>query len=281
MLQPRTGRPQPPAPLDGTPLSLEAPGDRREHLARWLTAAENPYFARAAANRVWAALLGVGLVEPVDDMRLSNPAINPPLLEALAARLVADEYDIKKLIREILRSETYQRSSRALAESREDRRCFSHYYPRRLQAEVLHDAICRVTGVPSRFTQTENIDGSTNETDFYPAGTRAIALYDSAVVSRFLDTFGRNERAITCECERSNEPTIVQVLQVSNGSIINDKLASKTSIVEKQFVSGGDDAAVVESVYLTALFPPADRRRAQGVALDSEPHAGGRTATGD
>ena len=141
LIQPRTGRPQHPCPLDGKPIAFDALGDRREVLAQWLTAPENPYFSRAICNRVWANFFGVGLVEAVDDMRLSNPPSNEELLAALAKFLVDKHYDIQALIREILQSETYQRSSESLPENEADRRFYSHCFPRRLKAEVLLDAI--------------------------------------------------------------------------------------------------------------------------------------------
>lgn len=253
LIQPSLGKPQRPAPLDAPPLDIEAAGDRREALADWLTAVDNPYFSRAIANRVWKNFLGIGLVEDVDDLRLSNPASNEPLLTALSEFLVAEKFNLKSLMREILRSETYRRDSQPLAENREDTRYYSRYYPRRLSAEVLHDAFCQVTRIPSKFTQTENVDGSTSATSFYPEGTRAIQLYDSAVVSSFLQVFGRNERAITCECERSNEPTVVQVLQISNGEIVNQKLREPDSCVSQHLKNGDTLEQVIEQAFLTAL----------------------------
>jgi hypothetical protein len=283
LIQPSKNKPQPPAPLDGEPLALDAAGDRREVLAAWLTSRENPYFSRAIANRVWANFLGVGLVEQVDDLRLSNPASNEPLLAALAQHLVDGKYDLKTLMRDILRSETYQRSSRPLPENAGEKRFYSHYYPRRLMAEVLHDAICQVTEVPTLFDATDNIDSSTNKTDFYPLGTRALQLYDSSVVSSFLGVFGRNERAITCECERSNEPTIVQVLQISNGEIVNGKLAHEKSRVAKISAEKQDDARIVEEAYLTALSrPPTETEKQQFLAiLQATPEGDRRAAIED
>ena len=128
LVQPRTGKPQPPAPLDGTPLPIDDPQDRRFALADWVTSSENPYFSRAIANRVWANFFGVGLVDPIDDLRVSNPASNPELLDALAEWLVEHDYDLKGLMRLILQSETYQRSSLPIAENKDDRRFYSRYY---------------------------------------------------------------------------------------------------------------------------------------------------------
>ncbi|HVT28616.1 MAG TPA: DUF1549 domain-containing protein, partial [Lacipirellulaceae bacterium] len=227
LIQPSKGAPEPPAPLDAKPLSLDSTADRREYLADWLTSPKNPYFAREITNRVWANFFGVGLVDPVDDLRESNPASNEELLDAAAKYLVDHKYDLKALMREILRSAAYQRSSIPVGASRDDTRNYSHYYPRRLMAEVLLDAISQVTAVPSRFTEIEYPGSDREKTSFYPKGTRALQLYDSAVVSRFLRTFGRNQRVITCQCERSNEPSLVQALNISNGDAVLKKLSAK------------------------------------------------------
>ena len=137
LLQPRTGRPQPPAPLDGTPLPVADPGDRREPLARWLTSPENPYFTKSIVNRVWANFFSVGLVEPVDDLRATNPASNEKLLAALCEYTAEHGYDLKALMRLILLSETYRRSSDPLPKNRDDRKWFARAYPRRLRCSAM------------------------------------------------------------------------------------------------------------------------------------------------
>jgi hypothetical protein len=192
----------------------------------------------------------------VDDLRASNPASNPPLLQALAALLVEKKFDLKALMREILQSETYQRSSLPLPENGEENRYFSRYYPRRLMAEVLHDAIASITDVPTEFKNIAQTDGSEEKTDYYPKGTRALELYDSAVSSYFLKTFGRNERAITCECERSNQPSMVQVLHLSNGQTVNDRLQQKESRVTYLLKAGISEAELVQTAYLWCLARP-------------------------
>ena len=268
LIQPRTGKPQPPAPLDGEPLPFDGEEDRREYLADWLTSPENPYFSRAIANRVWANFLGVGIVESIDDLRTSNPASNEPLLQALADFLVEEKFNLKALMREILRSETYQRSSQALPENQEEKRFYSRYYPRRHMAEVLHDAVVQVTGVPTDFTQVAFPGGDKQKTEFYEKGTRALQLYDSAIESYFLKTFGRNERAITCECERSNQPSMVQVLHISNGDTINEKLSSKDSRVADLLARKLSDSQLIEEAYLLCLSRyPTDVERKQFLAL--------------
>lgn len=268
LIQPLSGKPQPPTPLDGESLPLDDPGDRRAHLARWLTSPENPYFARAITNRVWANFFGVGLVEPVDDLRASNPASNERLLSAAADYLVEKNYDLKELMRAILLSATYQRSSQPLPENKDEQRFYSRYYPKRLMAEVLLDAVSQVTGVASRFTEIEYPGADRRKTEFYPEGTRAIQLYDSAVSSYFLQTFGRNQRDITCECERSDEPSMVQVLHLSNGDTINEKLQAKGSLIEQFLKDKLSPAEMVEQVYLAALSRyPTDQERQQLVEL--------------
>ena len=253
LIQPRTGRAQPPAPLDAPAMSVDDPRDRREVLADWLTSPSNPYFARAIANRIWAHYLGVGLVESVDDLRVSNPASNERLLAALADHLVSHRFDLKSLMREILVSQTYRRSSEILPGNREDRRHYSRYFPRRLSAEVLHDAIADVTGIRDRFTELTLSDGSTEKTAFYTNSPRSVQLYDASVTSYFLKTFGRNQREITCECERSNQPSLVQALHLSNGSTVNDKLAAPEGRLARLLREGADADRLVSDAYSLAL----------------------------
>jgi hypothetical protein len=254
LIQPLRGKPQPPTPLDGQPLPADAPGDRREYLAQWLTAPENPYFTRAIVNRVWHNFFGVGIVNPVDDLRTSNPASNEPLLEALCEYLIQQDYDLKTLMRQILQSETYQRSSQPLETNRQETQFFSRYYPRRLPAEVLLDAIAQATGVPSSFTQIGYDGNDFEKTDAYPAGTRAVELADSAVVSTFLKAFGRNERDITCECGRSNTPSLVQVLHINNGETINERLQSPDSCVAAALNRlDQEERAVIDQAFMRCL----------------------------
>ena len=260
LLQPRTGKPQPPAPLDATPIAADDPADRRDALAAWLTGKTNPYFARSIANRVWANFMGVGLVESVDDLRASNPASNEKLLAALAEFTVGKGYDLKQLMRLILTSQTYRRSGEALPENRDDRRHYSRHYPRRLMAEVLSDAISDITGVGDSYTEIALNDGSTEKTKAYGEHTRAMQLSDSAVKSYFLKTFGRNQREITCECERSNQPNLVQVLHLSNGSTINDKLAAKPGRVSQLMAVELPPEKLIEEAWMLCLSrPPSEK----------------------
>ncbi len=262
LMQPKTGKPQPPAPLDGEPLSMDDPSDRREPLAEWLTDPANPYFTRAIVNRVWANFFGLGLVEPVDDLRATNPASNEPLLTALATFTIEQAFDLKALMRLILLSETYARSAAPLPENRDDHRWFSRTYPKRLMAEVLSDAIADVTGVRDRYTEIVMADGSTQKVEGYNADTRALQLRDSAVRSYFLATFGRNAREITCECERSNQPSLVQVLHLSNGSTLNDKLAAKAGRITQLLATDPAPAMLVERAWMLILSrPPTEAER--------------------
>ena len=229
-------------------------------MADWLTSPENPYFTRSIANRVWANFFGRGIVEPVDDLRTSNPASNEPLLHAISEHLAKNNYDLKSLMRLILRSETYRRSSTPLPENEGDQKYYSRYYPRRLMAEVLQDAITSVTRVSPKYNQITLSDGSTQGTSLYREGTRALQLSDSAVTSYFLKTFGRNAREITCECERSNKPSMVQVLHLSNGDTLNNNLRSNQSCVNTMITQGNDD--IIDEAYLLCLSRhPSDSER--------------------
>ncbi len=262
LIQPSRGRPQPPTPLDATPLDIDDPSDRRIALAQWLTSIDNRYFSRAIANRVWAAFMGVGLVEAVDDLRSSNPASSERLLNALADYLIEHHYDLKALMRLIMNSQTYQRAAQATPGNAQDQRFYGRYYPRRLMAEVLHDAVVQVTGVPTEFKEIQYSGADRKPTDFYPVGTSALELYDAAVVNTFLKTFGRHQRRITCDCERSDQPTVVQVLHLNNGDTLNDKLTDQKCVVAHWIFANLSAAEVVDQAYLRALsrFPAAEER---------------------
>lgn len=240
VLQPRTGKPRLPKPLDGIAIPFDDPGDRRDHLARWLTSPENPYFSKAIVNRVWSNFMGRGLVEGIDDIRQTNPSSNEKLFARLSRELVAHQFDLKWLMREILHSEAYQRTHQTLPENTDDQRFYSHAYPRRLKAEVLLDAISQVTSVPTAFKDQ-------------PPGTRAIQLPDASVGSYFLDTFGRPERLLTCTCERSDEPSMTQVLHLTNGKTIQEKIEAKDGRVGRLLESGVSATEIIDSLYLSAL----------------------------
>jgi hypothetical protein len=268
LIQPSRGVAQPPAPLDGQPLAFEETADRRLVVADWLTSPENPYFTRAIVNRVWANFFGVGLVDAVDDLRATNPASNEELLAAASAFLVESKYDLKELMRAILRSEAYQRDSTPLAENKPDERFYSRYYVKRLQAEVLLDAIAQATAVPTDFKAAT--PDSRNPGKPIPGIKRAIQLPDTYVDSYFLASFGKPDRLITCECERSNEPSMTQVLHLYNGDTVNKKLASPGSAAEKA-AAEMDNAKIVEDLYLSALsrLPTDDEREKLAAELSA------------
>jgi hypothetical protein len=255
VLHPRRGVPMPPTPLDAKPLP--AGKDRRAYFAEWLTAPENPYFARALVNRVWRNFLGRGLVEAEDDLRQTNPPSNPELLDALAADFIAHKYDVKHLVRTIMNSAAYQRSSTPLAANNADDRFYSRYLIRRLPAEVVLDAYSAVTKVPTAFTKLSlGPTGGDAATVDYPLGTRALQLPDTQLISLFLDAFGRPERGQTCACERQQEASVTQALHLNNGQTLNDKLRDPKSRVAEWVAEKVDDGEAIRRVFLLALARP-------------------------
>lgn len=217
---PKTGAPLPPAGLNSTSLSPEPTRDPRIALADWMTDPTNPFFAKSIANRYWKHFLGRGLVEPEDDMRITNPPSNPELLDALAKTLVDSGYDLKQLIKKICLSQTYQLSEEATPDNIHDTTCYSRFYPKRLNAEVLLDSIDDVLGVRSRF-------------DSLPVGTRSVELPSTSFASYFLTVFGRPESATSCECERTTESNLAQSLHLMNSKEVNEKLADPTNRISK------------------------------------------------
>jgi hypothetical protein len=245
LVQPLRGKPQPPAPLDSPPLRMDSPEDRRQALADWMVSRDNPYFSRAMVNRVWANFFGVGLVQNVDDLRATNPASNEKLLSYAARYLADNQFDLKSLMRAILQSETYQRSSKPLPENEADTRFYSRYYPRRLMAEVLLDAISSVTGVSTAFDRPGG--------GKFPPGWRSMQLPDVSADSYFLKTFGRPERNITCECERTADPSMTQVLDISNGDTINKKLDAKDCRITQWIADKSTPEQMIDHAYLVAF----------------------------
>ncbi len=235
---PRLGRPMPPQPLDGDSLALDDPSDRRRHLARWLVGSE--HFARSLVNRVWAHFFGRGIVDPEDDLRATNPASNEALLSALTRDFMDNGHDVKRLIRTILNSATYQLSSTANPANRNDEEYFSHHRSRRLPAEVVLDAISQVTEVPEEF-------------EGYPLGTRALQLPETQVESYFLDSFGRPPRLSSGADERKGEANVAQVLHLINGGTLNQKLRAEGGAVDRFLDLELPAPALVEQVYATAL----------------------------
>jgi hypothetical protein len=238
------------------PLGTENPeaspdGDRRKTLAAWMTAPDNPWFARNFVNRIWARFLGRGIIEPVDDLRVTNPPTNPELLDALSKNFVDSGFDFHALIRTITASRTYQLSSKPNETNLRDESNYSRALFKTLSAEVLFDAVCQTTGVGEKF-------------DGLPNGYRAIQLWDSQVSHYFLRLFGRPERATPCECERSVEPSVGQVLHVLNSPKIHAKLSHAGGQVAKLVDQHPNDNRLIEELYLTfySRFPgEAERKR--------------------
>ncbi len=222
-------------------------GDRRIPLSEWMTKPDNAFFARNLSNRVWAWTLGRGLVEPVDDVRATNPPSNPELLDALAKFTVENKFDVRKLIVLITSSRVYQSSATPNATNEKDERNFSRAYFKRPDAEVLLDMISQSLGVPEKF------GGS-------PGITRAVQLWDSKARSDFLKLFGRPNRVTACDCERTREPSVSQVLNLLNSTEIQAKLTHEAGSVAKLVRAHKDDAKLIEELYLTfyARLPTAD-----------------------
>ena len=240
--QPRSGKRMTPTPLGAAPS--DDPVDRRRALSRWLTDPKNPWTARNVANRYWGYLMGSGLVNPIDDLRETNPPSNPELLDALASEFVKSGYDLKALMRLILKSRTYGLSALPTPDNRLDSMFFTHYRVKRLTAEQLLDALNASTGTSEKFAQR-------------PAGTRSIALPDTTFKSYFLDTFGRPVRALSCECERGSDPNLSQALHLMNGEIVNRKINAPegrlTALLKDKSL---DDAKLVRTLYLLAFGRP-------------------------
>jgi hypothetical protein len=234
-----------------------AEGDVREELADWITADDNPYFAKNIVNRYWSYFLGRGLVEPVDDLRATNPATHPELLDALADDFVAHGYDLKHLIRTICNSRVYQLAAEVAPQRDEDGMFYTHHKYERLPAAVLLDAVNYATGVEEQF-------------DGLPKGTRAVSLPDPSIASYFLDSFGRSPRASPCECATSNDPDLAQALHLINSPSLVKKISAGSGRLAKLLKSGSSDAALVDELYYATLCRPAtddeQRKIAQFVA---------------
>ncbi|MCE9530961.1 MAG: DUF1549 and DUF1553 domain-containing protein, partial [Planctomycetes bacterium] len=257
VLHPRRNVGMPPTPLDGKALALEDPRDRRAYFADWLTSPTNPYFAPAIVNRVWRNFMGRGLVEAEDDLRETNPASNRELLDALSKDFVENKFDVKRLIRLIMNSAAYQRSSSKVPGNEQDTRFYSRYLIRRLSGEVILDCLSQVTASPTVFNLVyTGVEGGTAATTNYPLGTRAMQLPDSRVASRFLDAFGRPDRIATCSCERQQDATVGQALMMNNGQVLNDKLRAKNSRVNEWLTARIRDDEAIKRVFLLALGRP-------------------------
>lgn len=239
--QPRTKQAMAPQSLDRRQPPLAPGDDPRARLAEWMTEPGNPQFSGAMVNRLWKHFMGTGLVEPVDDLRASNPPSNPALWRRLNAEFVAHGYDLRQLMRFIVTSGAYQLSSATRPGNETDRCFYSHYQARRLPAEVLLDGIAQATGVPDEFKG-------------YPVGTRAVQLPEPGVSSYFLTLFGRSDRVTACACERNGEVTLPQLLHLQNGDATTKKLQSPDSRLAALLqAKPKDDAGVIDELYLATL----------------------------
>lgn len=275
---PRTSQAMEPCFLGEPTPHLAPEQDRLEELAAWITDAQNPFFAQAQANRIWYHLLGRGVVEPIDDFRATNPASNPPLLEALAADFVASGFDLKRLVGAIMKSRTYQLAAAPNETNVEDEVNFSHAQVRRLSAEQLLDALSQTTGAPLHFAG-------------YPRGTRAGQLPgvqamrfrrgQASSQDQFLVLFGKPPRLLTCECERSAETTLSQAFQLVSGGTVNELLTRKDNRLGQLLAAGKSDTETLDELYWAALSRPPTADELQGMTAYLEKAADRRAGLED
>lgn len=238
--QPRTGKQMKTHLLLKGDVDVPADQDRRQVFAEWLTAPNNPFFAKASVNRIWGQLMGRGIVEPVDDFRDSNPPSNAPLLDKLTEEFVKNGFSRKWAVKAIMKSRTYQLSSRKNQFNANDEIYFSHANTRLLSAEQLLDAICAVTALPETFPGA-------------PAGTRATELSEPPADHYFLKIFGQPQREMACQCERSNESNLSQALQMINGPVVHNKLRDAGGRIAKLIAANKSDDEIINELYLAAL----------------------------
>jgi WD40 repeat protein len=258
-----------PRPLDAEEFQAPENEDPRVALADWMTNPENPFFAKAAVNRVWAVYFGRGFVEPVDDFRISNPVVHEALLNALAKDFVNHGYDLKHVMRTIMNSRLYQLSATPNESNLQDTKNFARSYRRRLPAEVLLDAVNDVTGTQDEFNGC-------------PPGTRAIQTWSYKVRSHFMDAFGRPNSSTDCPCERDVKSSVVQSLHMMNSRALQDKLSSKEGRVKELAESKATPEEIVTELYLSALsrFPTGEELATAAEVFSAE-KATRQTATED
>lgn len=247
---PRTDKVLSPKAFQGPALEYVKGEDPRGKLVDWMTAADNPYFARAFVNRVWGYYLGVGLVDPVDDMRATNPPSNAALLEALSQDFVAHKYDIKHLLRTIMKSRVYGLSALPTDQNRADTRNYARHYPSRLSPHVLMDVLGQATGTSLKF-------------DEYPEIKKAIQLPNEKARSEFLDMFGRSQRDTPCECETKLAPNIGQVMYLLHSDELQRKIADKEGTVAKLVAGEKPPGEIVDELFLRTFsrLPSAEEAR--------------------
>ena len=238
--QPRTGENLKPRPLDRAATDIAAGEDPRQSLVRWMTDPGNEHFSGAMVNRLWKHFLGVGLVEPVDDLRATNPPSNRDLWKFLNHKFVSSNYDLRHVMRLIMNSRTYQLSAQTTTSNFRDDRFYSHFYARRLPAEVMLDAICSATDEPEQFPG-------------YPLGVRAIQVPDPGTDSYFLTLFGRSERTTACACERSGDVTLPQLLHLQNSDGITRKLKSPSGRLAILLASQPDNNKLISDLFMASV----------------------------
>jgi len=252
MRHPLGGRVMKPKFLGGEHPELKG-RDRRAVLADWIVSPDNPYFAVSLANRVWAHFLGSGIVEPVDDIRVSNPPSNRALFEKLGKQLVHYQYDVRRFVQDICNSNTYQRCCDTNESNANDTANFARARPRRIPAEILLDCLMQATGKNGKLPGL-------------PAGARAVQIADGRASNYFLTTFGRTKRETVCACEAKAEPTLSQALQLLNGNTVHQKII-QGGLVKKWLQAGKTPAEVIDEIYLRCLTrPPTDDERSRLVA---------------
>jgi hypothetical protein len=250
-------------PLDGDEVKVEPGDDPRHKLVDWMVDPKNPFFARSVVNRFWAHFFGRGIVDPLDDMRVTNPPSNPELLDALAKELIDHKFSLKHLIKVLTKSRTYQLSAMPNDFNKNDKRAYSRYYPRRMTAEVLFDAVCQVTASPSEFAGLPRDRHS-------PA--RAIMLPDESFRSYFLDVFGRPQRISACECERVTEANLAQSLHLLNSDEVQNKLSRSNGRADQLAKDKRADADKIRELFLWAFARPPSAEQLQLALRHVERH---------
>jgi hypothetical protein len=283
---PKTGQPIEPKVLDGTEVKLDQQ-DLRIALADWIASPQNPFFARSIANRVWAHFMGRGIVDHVDDFRVTNPPSNPALLDALAKDLVDHKFDLKQLMRDIMNSRVYQLSSHANPYNKTDVRNFARAYPRRLTAEQLYDSISQACNAFTPFVPQGRGGGMGGAVAqlvrdaMDPNAARAHQIPVPRVpgeIGNFLDVFGRPRREVVCECERSADGSVTQALVLINSDLVTRKMEFPQGRMRQALKSARPDADTVEEFYLATLSrrpTAAEMGEAQSLIRSGRTHAEG------
>ncbi|MEZ6056103.1 MAG: DUF1549 and DUF1553 domain-containing protein [Planctomycetaceae bacterium] len=254
---PVTGANAVPVYLGGGKAEIKPGDDRRVLVAKWLASPDNPYFAKNFANRIWSHFFGMGIIEPVDDVRISNPPSNPELLDTLATKFTEYNYDFKRLVRDICVSETYQRTTRRNESNQTDEKNFAHQTVRRIKAESMLDIISQVTTTKDKFNGL-------------PVGARAVQIADGVTSNYFLTTFGRATRETACSCEVKMEPTLSQALHLMNGDTVNTKI-QQGGMIPTLIKEGLTPQQALERLYIITLCrKPTEEEQAAFAPLFAE-----------